>query len=279
MRFYSCNADSQGGTTRTSRETQRYAPLVRLCQQSLDRLKTAENTLPFRNSASLDLTFLRADPKPIASRYQGSDSKVERKPDLMGTSRVAASDILEKVPRQDLDDFAQSCMGPPENAATWEQVLVALELKFRDSLLWRLKDDILKEACDSPFQPGKAQPPEDASWEPWTIDTYEEQSSYPVEHSQTGSKRKRTVGAGSKSQHSKLASKSTSSKRQRMNDGGPKTSDRSVNSGIPAPESDAQKAVSARVQCASYGLEMLSHNIGIHHAVTLLIIGTLYCVF
>jgi hypothetical protein len=44
------------------------------------------------------------------------------------------------------------------------------------------------------------------------------------------------------------------------------------------PESQSAKAVSARVQCASYGLEMLSHNLGVHHAINLLIIGMSRCI-
>ena len=43
-------------------------------------------------------------------------------------------------------------------------------------------------------------------------------------------------------------------------------------------ESQSKNALSVRVQCASCGLEMLSHCPGVHHAITLLFTGMSFLV-
>jgi hypothetical protein len=189
----------------------------------------------FREPNALNIHFARSDPGCIQSHYKGVDGAIDRKPDVICTSCLAASDAY----KASLDNLCDSCRKAPDDAFTWAQVLSCQEFKLSDyagkekfKTFWKAK---------GPQYPYSDH--QERNWE-HLLDRVEEEK--PTSNSQ------KSAGIQVSAQ------KPMGSAQQ--------------------PESQSAKAVSARVQCASYGLEMLSHNLGVHHAINLLIIGMSRCI-
>ncbi|KAF8182310.1 hypothetical protein BJ912DRAFT_928663 [Pholiota molesta] len=70
--------------------SQRYTPYVDLCNKALDRLANAAGNLPVRkNPDELDIRFQYSDPTSIVSHPQGTTVDINRKPDVIISSRNA----------------------------------------------------------------------------------------------------------------------------------------------------------------------------------------------
>jgi hypothetical protein len=190
----------------------------------------------FRNPDGLKIHFARSDP----SSYKGVDAAIDRKPNVICTSCLAASDAYETSP--DSDDLRESCRGAPDAAFTWEQVLSCHEFKLNPARKEKFKTFWKAKGAQYPYSD-----PQESSKEDWDhlLDLVVEEEK-PTSNSQQSAGRQ-------VSGHKPMGS-------------------------AQQPESQSAKAVSARVQCASYGLEMLSHNLGVHHAINSLIIGMSRCI-
>jgi hypothetical protein len=192
----------------------------------------------FRMPDGLKIHFARSDPRCIKSSYKGVGADIERKPDVICTSCLAASDAYKT---SESDDLRESCRRAPDAAFTWEQVLSCHEFKLNPARKEKFKTFWKAKGDQYPYSDHQ-----ESSKEDWDrlLDLVEEEK--PTSNSQQSAGRQ-------VSGHKPMGS-------------------------AQQPESQSAKAVSARVQCASYGLEMLSHNLGVHHAINLLIIGMSRCI-
>lgn len=215
-------------------ETDRYAPYTALCNYALKKLENLNGLEDhFRNADNLKIQVARSDPRSIKSKYQGTDADIGRKPDAITTSELGAKDVYD-IP---LGDASKSYPEAPEFPFFWHHVLNCTEFKLFTKTLQRQFQTFWKE----PQYHGAR------SHNPGTRQYYEGLLDKIKEPSDTITLPKPTHrGRGTGSNRTTNAQKG---------------------------ESQSAKAVSARVQCTSYGLEMLSHNLGVHHAINLLIIG------
>ncbi len=103
-----------------SAETDRYKPYADLYNKALDELATVSD-LPLRPEPVHRLRLCRADPRAIKSNFPGTGENLERKPDLVRTSRHAA----EKTHKPGDQYFGDK----PSRAFEWSQVLSCEEMK------------------------------------------------------------------------------------------------------------------------------------------------------
>ena len=194
----------------------------------------------FREPDALRIHFARSDPGCIQSSYKGVDGAIDRKPDVICTSRLAASDAYKTS--LDSDKLCDPCREAPDDAFTWEQVLSCHEFKLTDHAR-KEKFKTFWKAKGAQYTYSDHQESSKENWDHLS-DIVEEEN--PTSNSQQA--------AGKQvSEHKPMGS-------------------------AQQPESQSAKVVSARLQCASYSLEMLSHNLGVHHAINLLIIGMSRCI-
>jgi hypothetical protein len=201
-----------------------------LCNHALANLATLnESNSEFRGPDALNIHFARSDPRCIKSRYKGVDGAIERKPDVICASCLAASDAYKTS--LDNENLCDSCRKAPDDAFTWEQVLRCHEFKLFNQVRKEKFQNFWKRKGTEQYMYSDHQEEPEENWD-HLLDIEEGNPT-------------------SKSQES--ASKQVSGQKP--------------TGSAQQPESQSAKAVSARVQCASYGLEMLSHNLGVHHAV------------
>ena len=224
-------------------ENERYGPYVSLCNQALQDLAVLGENLPFRHRSTLDIRFVRSDPKVIKSSYKDGES-VDRKPDVGTTSLQAARRVAKNSTES---SFALA----PKRAFTWSELLMSTEFKLK------VKNLSGKFNERGGFSVTRGQ----------TIDQdyfNSVPSPDPADGFQQEASKKRTLEENTESERP--------AKMRIAN----RTKIPSVHS--QPTESQSKNALSARVQCASYGLEMLSHCLGVHHAINLLFIGMSFLV-
>ncbi len=100
-------------------ETDRYKPYADLYNKALDELATLSD-LPLRPEPAHRLRLCRADPRAIKSNFPGTGENLERKPDLVRTSRHAA----EKTHKPGDQYFGDT----PLKAFEWSQVVSCEEM-------------------------------------------------------------------------------------------------------------------------------------------------------
>lgn len=215
-----------------------------LCNLALERLKDIDsNQFEIRKASPFDFCFQRSDPKPLQSGYDGTEVTVQRYPDVAGTSRVVAVHVADE------GNFELV----PKVALRWCQTFTTIEFKvLKKSLMSKFNDT----ANDNFTSISRSN----------TIEQFMLDKSDPIpaisdqEEQQESQKRK------SRDDHT---------------EGPPVKIRRSTTGKSPSVysasqfigTSESQKAVSHRVQLATYALEMLSYSLGVHHAINLLIIG------
>ena len=208
-----------------------------------------------RKASSLDLCFQRSDPKPLQSRYDGTGDRVKRNPDVAATSRVAALDVADK------GNFERA----PKVPLRWCQPFMTLEFKLLAKNLMRRFDETAKADFTSITRGN-------------TIEQNILEDSDPtsaIEHETQRKRKSRTDhldGPACKTRRStnRVISKPGKGSAAKTSNGrSPSVHSASEFMGT----SESQKAVSHRVQLATYALELLSYNLGVHHTINLLIIG------
>ncbi|GLB44274.1 hypothetical protein LshimejAT787_1602040 [Lyophyllum shimeji] len=211
--------------------------------------------LPLRPPSSLDLCLHRSDPKIIQSRYLGSSESVERKPDVIGTSRLAA---------QDSGDPDHDYTRPPRKAFTWAQtlfpnefIMVEKKIQYKRSKVYT-KDRQVTVECDA----AELKLLYDLDEGPEIQDG---ESGHPA-------KRQKLELAGEEPTSS--SSKRGSSSKRAKGSKGSGTATTSRDQPVTIPVNVSKAAVDARTQCALYGLEMMSYDLGVHHAIALLFIDS-----
>ncbi|GLB44606.1 hypothetical protein LshimejAT787_1702330 [Lyophyllum shimeji] len=231
-------------------ETERYAPYVSACNYALDRMKSLPN-LPLRLPSSLDLCLHRSDPKIIQSKYPGSSKSVERKPDVIGTSRVAAKDS---------GDPAHDYTCPPGKPFTWAQTLFPNEFKmvekkiqYQQSKVYT-KDRQVTVECDAAELKF----------------LYDLDDGPEIQDGESGHQAKRQKLEPPAEQPTSSSSKRRSSSKRAKGSKASSTATTSRDQLVTIPVNVSKAAVDARTQCALYGLEMMSYDLGVHHAIALL---------
>lgn len=175
------------------------------------------------------------------------ENQIQRNPDVAATSRVAALDVADQ------GNFDK----PPKISLQWCQPFMTLEFKLLEKDLTPKFNDTAKADFTSIT---RAYTFEQAMLE-------ESDTSAPITQEIQGKRKSNTdqlEGPSSKIRRSGSGLKISASR-------SPSNHSRSEFIGA----SESQEAVSHRVQLASYALEMLSYNLGVLHAINLLIIGKL----
>ncbi|KJA25249.1 hypothetical protein HYPSUDRAFT_37739, partial [Hypholoma sublateritium FD-334 SS-4] len=230
-----------------SAETARYLPYTELYNKALEELVTLPD-LPLRAPAPHTIQLSRADPKSISSHFSGTRESLERKPDLVRTSKSAANETHVKVQLGD----------PPTKAFKWSQVFSCEEMKaFKGGISSRAK-----EIIDGKQFAGIEEAP-DLDWpEEYTSSQPAIPESVTVSSTKSGSKRDRSEA---------LDEGTGSNKKPRL------TSTKAVPSmgadrAPPPRDNDTLKNVDARVQLATYAMEMLSFGPGVAHVINTLVV-------
>ena len=237
-------------------EKDRYGVYVTLCNMALERLKQLNSEkLGIRNASSLDLCFQRSDPKPLQSRYDGTGDNVKRNPDVVATSRVAALDVADR------EKFDQ----PPKIALQWCQPFMTIEFKLLQKNFMSKFNDTAKADFTSISRADKIEQLILENSDPTSVIDQEShrKRKYRTDHTEGPSlKTRRSTshmvskpGKGSVVKKSDVKSPSIHSAGEFMG------------------TSESLKAVSHRVQLATYALELLSYSLGVHHTINLLLIG------
>jgi hypothetical protein len=245
-------------------ETAMYAPYVKASNCALDYMRQHsvkfERKLELRPPSSLNLRFHRNDPKILQTQYPGTEETVKRKPDVITTSKVAADDHV---------DSNSSYHEPPSQSFQWPDVLSCHEFKLgknpnKDQLL----DNYTAERQQSyPADASEVTTPVELTPEDDNGAARKRALEVPdASPSDPASKKPRVEqrSAGGKKSGTKSQSKVPSNSQTAM------PNDRAT---IEVMKNPQKQRISPRAQCAMYGMEMLSHTFGTHHAITVLIHG------
>jgi hypothetical protein len=237
-------------------------------------LANAAGNLPVRkNPDELDIRFQYSDPTSIVSHPQGTTVDINRKPDVIISSRNA----LENAHGSSSPNFAQR---RPHLKLDWSVVLSCHEFKVHKNKNKRFPEG-LTQIFARPFTNNeledqdheKLSQADDPATEPNEVEVDQESASL---------KRRLPLDAGGAGPPSKKV-RNTPEDTPSTPTGTPSGS--RVQSGTGAArkqelkQEKTQRAVSGRVQCASYALEMLSYSIGVHHAINILYTGTFFLFF
>ena len=178
---------------------------------------------------------------------------MKRNPDVVATSRVAALEV------SDGEKFDQ----PPKIALHWCQSFMALEFKLLQKNLMLKFDDTAKADFTSISRADKIDQP--------ILEDSDPTSVIEQEHRKRKSRTDHLDGPSLKTRRStnRMISKPGKGSAAKKSDGSPSVHSASEFMGT----SESQKAVSHRVQLATYALELLSYSLGVHHTIHLLIIG------
>ena len=221
-----------------SHENLHYRPYISLCNRALQCMVNLDEN-HFRKPSDLDIRFAHCDPKIVKASYKDTEV-VDRKPDVCITSLNAAQHVAGT------SDFT----GIPKTSFIWPQVLQANELKLRQRDLHRVFDNIGEGFSDTARQV--------------TIDytSSDEKLNFVFLPGSEPTSKKRDLEEDTDSERPIKMRSAGNSKIYAIPD-------------VPTQktESKSKETLSARAQCASYALEMLSHCLGVHHAINLLIIG------
>ncbi len=233
-----------------SGETQRYKPYVELYNSALAKLETVSN-LPLRKAASHPLRISRADPRALKSTFAGTGETVERKPDLVRTSKAAAHSCH--------GEEDESLGKPPKKAFDWSQVLSCEEMKAFKAALSPRAEKIndgqqFADIGDAPHIPWNEE-------YKFAEDTTPEDASQVISSTRSGSKRaiSEALGEGV-----------SSNKKPRLNSTAAASS---TGTDRTPPPKDPTKYVDARVQLSTYAMEQLSSGPGVAHVIGTLVVG------
>lgn len=237
-------------------EKKRYGPHIELCNDLLDRLRSANGKLPIRDPDKLNIRFQRNDPSFITSDFQGT-KPVERDPDVIISSWAALSNLHEQ---SDWD-----CTSPKK--LEWPFVLSCVEYKVHN----RNNPEHVRSFPKKSFKFQKLPAEEADHARLLELDaTPEEESTVDNVSNTSGSKR--SQGAANLGDSEGQAS----AKKPRRLTGAASGSKAKPSVGEVTADRQTKKAIEGRVQCASYALEMLSHGAGVHHVINLLFTGMLF---
>jgi hypothetical protein len=250
-----------------------------------------EMQLPLRDPSALDIRFKRNDPRHISHQYKGATVATWRKPDVIITSRTSARDAVAKgstVPksnkrkredeeaendpegdqhRQEEKEYESSPTA--RGKVGWQDVLSCSEFK-RVSKVLKCGPQLLYDIDRKVTLPAKHKEldlPINSSEGPSPTSTQSSSkalASLPNSDDRRGAKWK--VDSAENKQGSLSATTMGNRKKGKSSD----TPLKSAKLGA----GQSKEALSARVQCASYGLEMMSYSIGVHHAINLFFAGT-----
>ncbi|KAF8808813.1 hypothetical protein BYT27DRAFT_7241462 [Phlegmacium glaucopus] len=247
-------------------ESNRYGKYVSLCNLALEELKDVDlEGLRIRKPSPLDLCFQRSDTKHLQSQYDGGEVNVIQIPDVVATSRVAALHVAQQ------GKFSL----PPKTSLSWCQSLMAHEFKFIENDLTRKFDDTAKANFMSITRAETIEQSilEDSYATPVVISDEELEShgkcKFSTDHGE-GPASKMPRFSNQQSTPGKCSALKTSILGKSI----------SVHSESNLMgTSNSEKAVSHRVQLATYALEMMSYSLGVHHAINLLIIDDMLWVW
>ncbi|KAF8971737.1 hypothetical protein BDZ97DRAFT_1913646 [Flammula alnicola] len=275
--------------TRSKEEDDMYAPFARAGNRAFDLLSmNREQLSKFQDPSPLNCCFHQNDPKTIKTKYE--DSTIFTKPDVSITSRIAAGDArVESNPT-----MPTAYDKPPDVTFEMGQVLCSCELKYGKA----------KMALFSKYINGMRQTPNSCQ-DPVVLTPYPIVKNTPavkaidrkqqaVEGEEPPAKRVKVDSTEPVASSSNIATSSSnvpSSGNAPSSSNTGKTSDRKRMKGkgseskqatasapneetITQPPNNSQRMIDARTQCAVYGMEMLSYTLGVHHAITLLIIDS-----
>lgn len=271
-------------------ETQRYAPYVMAANLALDLLKSIEFD-SFRAPSSLDIRFHRNDPKHIISHYEGMVKDIQRVPDVIITSPVAAQDAAlalateyaVREPPTPIYDL------PPIEGFPWHSIFSCHEFKLtKFQIMPRLPNTYDKIYHGKKYDPNA----DEISKDPHEVDASVAEGPE-TDQSEPVAKRMKldipsSSGAGGSNTEPKP--RGTSRPASRPGSKGPKVNSTRGSKGSKgsrgastARSKDGSKvavnpqtektAIAPKTQCGTYGLEMMSVAPGVHHAITCLIVG------
>lgn len=239
-------------------ETERYKPYAELYNKALDELATLSD-LPLRAPAPHRLRLCRADPCPIKSDFSGTGESLERKPDLVRTSTYATK-TTHRPGDQHLGDA-------PLKAFEWSQVLSCEEMKaFRRGLPPAADAILAGKTFDSTLGTAEDRMRREIPWNKnYTFSGPETPKSISTTFSSTKS--------GSKRDRSEFVDDATSSnKKPRLDTTA--VSSTGTDKALVAKDKDTVKNIDARVQVATYAMEMMSYGPGVDHVISTLVVGT-----
>ncbi len=241
-----------------SAETDRCKPYADLYNKSLDELATLSD-LPLRPEPSHRLRLCRADPRAIKSNFPGTGENLERKPDLVRTSRHAA----EKTHMPGDQYFGDK----PSKAFEWSQVLSCEEMKaFKGGLTTGAEEVLNGKVFDSTSGTAEDRMLREI---PWDKDYKFSAPETPQIISTTISSTK----SGSKRGRSELADDATSSNKKARLEATVGSSTR-TNQALAAKDKDTNKNTDARVQVSTYAMELMSYGPGVDQVIMTLVVGT-----
>ena len=261
--------------------------------------------LPLRGPSALDIRFKRNDPRHISHQYKGATAATWRKPDVIITSRTSACDAVAKggePPRSEptqkrkregdgqggagagcggADDQCGQEEKEYESAPTvqegfgWQDVLSCSEFKRVLKVLKCAPEPSYEDTDRKVTLPandkeldlpvGSSDGPSLAS----TQSSSKGQGSFTNSNDHRGAKKRKVDSVQNKRLGSSLSiAKTMMENRKKAGSSGALSKSANFGAG------QSQEALSARAQCASYGLEMMSNSIGVHHAINLFFAGT-----
>ena len=261
-------------------EVHLYRPFVNLCNHALDRLIGLQlDTV--RAASPLNYRFHLNNPTVIVADYEGSTVHV--KPDIIITSAVAASDVNYQSGNKVAIPVYNE---PPTRCFKMRQVLSSGEFKRRRNVLTRPLTTYNK-IRQSEYECGDMElsvlyPVDESAT---AVDTVTDEAGEPsakrrkIDSSEPPGTSSGTRAGPSSSTRSRGVSKdartsrtSKTSKMKGSRGGGRQGSNSNNKTTYYAPDNSKQM-IDARTQCAMYGMEMLSYALGVHHAITFLMIG------
>ena len=239
-----------------SAETDRYKPYADLYNKALDELATLSD-LPLRPVPADRLRLCRADPRAIKSNFPGTGENLERKPDLVRTSTHAA----EKTHKAGDQNFGDA----PSKAFEWSQVLSCEEMKaFKVGLTTAAEEVLAGKVFDSTSGTAEDRMQREI---PWSKEYVFSAPETPQSISTTISSTK----SGSKRGRSEFADDATSSNKKARLD---VVSSTGTDTALAAKDKDTSKNTDARVQVATYAMELMSYGPGVNQVIMTLVVGT-----
>lgn len=224
----------------------------------MDELAKIPN-LPLCTPAPHRLRLSRADPCPITSSFSGTGENLERKPDFVRTSMSAAKFV---------HNGSESGLGrKPANAFQWSQVLSCEEMKaFKGSISAPAEAIANGKKLDFVVESAEDRKKQEVPWN--------KQFMFSAQNPETVSSAMSSTRSGSKRDRSEaLGEGTTSNKKARLDS---ITVSSTGADRVPlSSEKDTLKNVDARVQVATYAMEMLSFGPGVVHVINTLVVGTL----
>ncbi|KAH9478325.1 hypothetical protein JR316_0008778 [Psilocybe cubensis] len=295
-----------------SGEAARYGPFVSLCNTALLLLASCNSKHHFREKDGLDIQFHCNDPSNIMSSYDGMQD-IERKPDVVITSLIAsllaASKKSPKYKFQWSDilgcaEFKVLRKGIPEDGKPWLEVSeVKASPQVREHTIEgveppnategsgskRVRDDVSvaenllsskrQRQSNGTATPTNSNPVSSASFPENNLNLQVNMIEQSTQQA-TNDGVERDVS---------IAENSLPLNNRRQSSAATPTSSKPIPSASVAKkklnmqanimEQKTQQAIKGGVQCASYALEMMSYNAGVHHAINLLFMDGHMCIW